>query len=243
MTASKIPAVQVASIAPQLPLGVQLRDDASFSSFYAGPNTEVVTCFKEAAMGRLGGMLYLHGPKGSGKTHLLQALCRDAGGSGLRAGYLPLAEFAAHESAVLEGMTSLSLLCLDDVDHVTGSREWALLLMRLCDAARQQDLTLALAAESAPAAITSALPDLCTRLGWGMVFGMQALSDADRLQALQLRARARGLELPAEVGNFLLLRSARDLPALMRMLGDLDTASLAAQRRLTIPFVKSVLGL
>ena len=140
-------------------------------------------------------------------------------------------------------MGSLSLLCLDDVHTVTGLNEWALLLMRLCDAARQHDLTLVLAAAASPVAIPAALPDLRTRLAWGMVFGLQALSDDERLQALQLRARARGLELPDEVGQFLLLRSARDLPALMAMLAELDTASLAAQRRLTIPFVKTVLGL
>lgn len=233
----------IASIAPQLPLGVQLRDDASFAGFEAGPNTELVVSLQRIAAGEQGGLLYLHGPAGSGKTHLLQALCREAGAAGRRAGYLPLSDFGPDEAVVLEGMGNLPLLCLDDIDRVAEQNDWALLLMRLCEQARAQDLTLLLAAPVAPNALQAALPDLRTRLAWGRVFSLQALDDAQRLRALQRRAQARGLELPDEVGQFLLLRSARSLPALMQMLEQLDTASLAAQRRLTIPFVKSVLGL
>lgn len=230
-------------MAPQLPLGVQLRDDASFNSFHAGPNLELVRCLQQAAAGMVSGLLYLHGPAGSGKTHLLQALCRTAGEAGMRAGYLPLGEFGADESQVLDGMSGLPLLCLDDLQQVCADQDWALVLMRLCELARLNNTTLVVAANAAPAALPQALPDLRSRLGWGMVFGLQPLADADRLRALQLRARARGLELSEEVGQFLLQRSARDLPALMAMLGRLDTASLAAQRRLTIPFVKTVFGL
>lgn len=230
-------------VAPQLPLGVQLRDDASFDSFHVGPNQEVHSCLVQAATAGQGGLIYLHGSAGSGKTHLLQALCRGAAGNGQRAGYLPLAEFAAEETALLEGMANLSLLCLDDVQAVSAMQSWALQLMRLCDTARQGGMTLVLAANAPPAGLQTALPDLRTRLGWGVIFALQPLVDADRLQALQLRARARGLELPDEVGQFLLQRKARDLPALMRVLTELDRASLAAKRRLTIPFVKTVLDL
>lgn len=232
-----------AVLAPQLPLGVQLRDDTSFASFHVGPNREVIACLEQAAAGGLGGLLYLHGPAGSGKTHLLQALCRAAGHNGQRAGYLPLTEFADDEAAMLEGMSGLSLLCLDDLQAVSQQEAWALLLMRLCDTARKGDMTLVLAADQPPAGLKTALADLHTRLAWGMVFGLQVLADEDRILALQLRARQRGLELPDEVAQFLLSRQARDLPALMAMLSELDTASLAAQRRLTIPFVKTALGL
>lgn len=238
-----IAAGSMPGVAPQLPLGVQLRDDASFDSFLAGPNTELVACLERLAPAAAGGLVYLHGGRGSGKTHLLQALCRSAGDHGQRAGYLPLTEFTADESAVLEGMGSLQLLCLDDVQAVCAERDWALVLMRLCEQARQKDLTLVLTASKAAGQLSAALPDLRTRLAWGLVFALQPLDDAERLQALQLRARARGLELPPEVAQFLLQRNARDLPALMHMLGELDTASLAAQRRLTIPFVKTVLEL
>ena len=228
---------------PQLPLGVQLRDDASFEGFMAGPNTEVVACLERMASVSAGGLVYLHGSRGSGKTHLLQAACRSARQAGQSAAYLPLTEFAADESGMLEGMGRLNLLCLDDVQAVCAEQDWALLLMRLCEEARQNQLSLVLAANKAPGQLAAALPDLKSRLAWGLVFALQALDDEERLRALQLHARARGLQLPAEVGQFLLQRSARDLPALMHMLTQLDTASLAAQRRLTIPFVKAVMKL
>ena len=123
-------------IATQLPLGVQLRDDASFISYEAGPNAELLQSLQALVAGQPGGLLYIHGPAGSGKTHLLQASCRAAVDAGQRAGYLPLAEFDKGECAVLEGMGNLPLLCLDDVQHVAAEQDWALLLMRLCEQAR-----------------------------------------------------------------------------------------------------------
>lgn len=231
------------AVATQLPLGVQLKDEATFESFLAGPNTELLASLQRVAQGRLNGIIYLHGTAGSGRTHLLQALCHASSAQGRRAAYLPLKEFSVQESQVLEGMANLPLLCLDDIDAVSAETDWALLLMRLCDVSRQNGPTLVVTAPQAPVALQAAVADLRTRLSWGLVFALQPLTDEERLGALQLRARARGLDIPAEVGRFLMQRKTRSLPALMEMLDTLDQASLAASRRLTVPFVKSVLKL
>jgi DnaA family protein len=98
------------------------------------------------------------------------------------------------------------------------------------------------AAHAAPEQLGVCLPDLRSRLGWGGVYALQPVDDAARMQILRVRAHERGLELPEDTAQFLLRRCPRDLPALMALLERLDAAALTAQRRLTVPFVREVLG-
>lgn len=226
--------------ARQLPLGVQLRDDARFDDFLVGENAELVMRLKGMASGE-SGQLLVHG--GTGKTHLLQAACKQAMEAGWSTAYLPLSELKNLGAGVLEGLPGKAFLCLDDIHEVVADREWALALMRRCDVARTEGGSLVFAANHAAGEMDVAMPDLVTRLAWGGQYALKPLTDHEKLAALQLRARTRGLELPAEVGKYLISRSQRDLSVLMEALSRLDVASLAAQRRLTIPFVKAVMEL
>lgn len=224
----------------QLPLGIQLRDDARFDDFQQGDNAELIERLNALAT-QEDGQLYLHGS--FGKTHLLQAACKAAMAAGRSAAYLPLADLKSMGADILEGMSGRELLCLDDVQSVSEDQAWALALMRLCDAARAEGGSVVFAADASLAELAVAVPDLGTRLGWGAVYALKPLSDEDKLAALRVRAQARGLDMPTEVGRYLLSRSPRDLSALMETLSHLDMASLAAKRRLTIPFVKDVMDL
>lgn len=229
----------------QLPLGVQLRESANFASFYAGPNAELLHQLATIAVGSntdATNTWFICGPEGSGKTHLLQAAARAAGGQGRSLAYVPLADLVSTEPAVLSGLTALSLVCLDDVQLAVGHRAWEEALMGLCDGLRAQRGSLIVAGTAPPMELGFGLKDLATRLAWGPVYALKPLDDADKLGFLQLRARNRGLELPDETGRFLLNRSARDIPALLYVLDRLDHASLAAQRKLTVPFVSEVLS-
>jgi DnaA family protein len=226
----------------QLPLGLALDRDARFDNFFSGPNAGAVHAVCECAAGTDQPLLYLWGGIGSGKTHLLQAACQAAAAAGSTVAYVPLDQAGDWSAEVLEGLEAMALVCIDDLQAVAGRSDWEQALFALFNRLRDGGHRLAVAAVAAPAEIGLRMPDLASRLGWGGVFHLQALSDDDKLQALVLRARARGLELPAEVGGYLLTRFARDMPALFGMLEQLDRASLAAQRRLTVPFVKQVLG-
>ena len=92
-----------------------------------------------------------------------------------------------------------------------------------------------------PAELGLGLPDLATRLAWGLVLHVAELKDEEKINALRLRAQQRGFELPLEVGRYLLQRSPRNMVALFDLLDHLDQASLAAQRKLTIPFVRELI--
>ncbi len=220
----------------QLPLGIRLRDSASFASFVTGPNAELV-----AQIQRFPKQLYLHGAPGCGKTHLLQAACHAAGQAGRAAAFLPLRELAQEPPTLLHGMGELDVLCVDDCESIAGRRDWEAGLMTLCDAVRSSGGSLIAAGRNPPQELGLSLRDLSSRLGWGAVYALKPLSEADRRQALQLRAQARGLELETEVAEYLLRRSTRDLPSLLELLDRLDTASLTQRRRLTIPMVREVL--
>ncbi|HFD79944.1 MAG TPA: DnaA regulatory inactivator Hda [Gammaproteobacteria bacterium] len=227
----------------QLPLGLQLRASARFSGFVAGANDELLQQLQALAAGEGEAVFFCYGPRGCGKTHLLQACCQAASAEGRGAAYLPLRELSGMQPELLEGWEQYPLVCADDVDAIAGKRSWEEALFHLCNRIRERHGHLLVSAPAPPAALSFGLPDLASRLGWGPVYQIQPLDDEQRLQALQLRARQYGCELPEETGRYLLRRLPRDLPALFERLERLDRASLAAQRRLTVPFVKSVLDL
>lgn len=224
----------------QLPLGVRLPDRAVFESFLPGRNAEALTHARALAHGEARGPTWLSGPGGAGKTHLLQAICA-ASGERERAGYVPLAQVAHLGVGVLDGLAQLQCLCLDDLERVVGELAWERGLFGLLRETEDAGGALVVAARSPPALLPWALPDLGSRFTAGAVFALRALDEAEQHSALQLRARLRGLELPDETWQWLRRRYPRDMRRLYELLDTLDEAALAAQRRLTVPFIRDVL--
>ncbi len=226
---------------PQLPLGLALRESARFDSYFSGLNAEAVQHLQQAATGEGENFIYAAGATGVGKTHLLQAACHSASQCGRSSTYLPLQEMSELAPDVLEDLEQLNLVCLDDVSATAGHADWERGLFDLFNRLRAAGSTLLVADEQRPDQSGFALPDLVSRLGWGLSYTLKPLADDDVFAALSCRAKGRGLELPEDTAQFLLRRLPRDLPTLFALLDTLDTASLIEQRRLTIPFVKSVL--
>lgn len=228
---------------PQLPLGLALRASARFADFHAGRNGELVTTLQQAVAGSGERYVYLSGAAGLGKTHLLQAACRQAAEAGRSAAYLPLGDRSGLAPAVLGGLEQLMLVCLDDVDALAGDADWERGVFDLFNRVRAAGTTLLAAGRRRPDRAGFALPDLASRLAWGVTYTLQPLAETDVLAALTLRARTRGLILPEPTARFLMRRLPRDLASAFDLLDRLDEASMLEQRRLTVPFVKSVLGL
>lgn len=226
----------------QLPLGVQLRDHARFSTFVAGRNADAVANARALATGATASpAMWLWGARGTGKTHLLQASCAEAAIARRRVAYVPLGEDDVAPS-VLEGLEAMDLVCADDVHRIAGDQAWERALFTLFNGLAEHAATILLSADRSPNELAFGLPDLASRLRSGPVFHLEHLADAGRMQALQLHASARGIELPDATARFLLSRGRRDMHSLSAMLETLDRASLAAQRRLTIPFVRQLLS-
>lgn len=204
-----------------------------------GANGVAVGLVAQQAEGRGEPQLYLWGAKGSGKTHLLQAACQRAGEYGLTAAYIALGD-APHPGG-LEGLERLGLVAIDDVQAVAGQAVWEEALFDLINRLREHAVPLLLAADRPPSALSIALPDLASRLGWGPILRLEGLDDAAKLELLRRRAGERGLVLPDEVGRYLLERLPRDLPSLIEGLERLDRASMERQRKLSLALAREVL--
>lgn len=226
---------------PQLALDMRLEPGTSFASYFVGANGEVADAVRALAEGRGETMLFLYGSHGLGKSHLLQAACRVAAERGAPVAYLPLREAVQWSPGVLEGLEAMALVALDDLDAIAGSAEWQEAVFHLFNRLRAAGHRLLVSAARRPADLGFSLNDLVSRLQWGLVLRLQDHDDAQKAAGLRFHARLRGLELPDETVRYLLVHYPRELPLLFRLLDRLDQASLAAQRRLTVPFVRQIL--
>ncbi len=224
----------------QLPLGVRLRERATFSNFVVTAAPEAIRRLQTLAISP-GGMIWLWGPAGTGKSHLLQAVCA-AAPQRVRALYLPLADLALTAVDLLEGADQLDILCLDDVQQSVGSRDFERAVFTAYRGLEERGASLVVSADRPPAALTWALADIGSRLGASEVFQIQYLDENGQCEALRRHATGRGLDLPLETARYLCARLPRDLSHLIEVLEEIDEASLTAQRRLTIPFMREVLG-
>jgi DnaA family protein len=220
----------------QLPLRVRIGEAARFDAFVAGPNAEVLGLLEGPSPPRV---LWLWGRRGTGKTHLLQAACAAVGERGGTATYLDLDDAGA--PALLEGCEALDLVCLDGLECVSGDGEWNAAIFRLHTLMQDGTGRLYVASTAPPASLQFRLPDLRSRLLAAVVHQLRELDEEGQLEALERRAARRGLELPREAAAYLLHRLPRSMHSLCAVLDRLDEASLAAQRRLTIPFLRQAL--
>jgi DnaA family protein len=220
-------------------LPLRLADHAVFESFLTGSNETLVATLTDLSVDQGGHGYWLWGPPASGKTHLLQATCEKAGD---RSVYVPLRMLADGSPEILDGLASRELICLDDIETVAGNPAWEEALFALCNEVLDADRSLVVSAAMSSRECPIELPDLQSRLARLATFQVRTLSDDERIEALQLRAEHRGLDLPDDTARFLLSRSRRDMASLYELLDKLDEEALRAKRRLTIPFVKEVLS-
>lgn len=231
----------------QLSLGVSLNDDATFENFYepaTALNAQILAALRAQIETANEPFIFLWGTAGCGLTHLLQGACHHAQTHHKSFQYFPLRELAGYApDELFVGLEDLDLVVLDALEEVVNRPEWELALFSLFNRLRDAGKLLLIAAVQGPQELAVNLPDLKSRLQWGATFHVHSLDDAQKQAALQFRARARGLELSDEVAAYIIQRLPRDMNELFVQLHRLDHASLAEQRKLTIPFVKKVLGL
>ena len=223
----------------QLALPVRLRDWVRFATFVPGRDAAAVSALSDDRP-TAPRVLWLWGKPGTGKTHLLQSACAAAGASGATAAYFDLNE--GIDAGRLEGCESLPLVCLDSLERVADDAAWNAAVFRLHTLMHDQGGRLVVATRAAPASVAFQLPDLRSRLLAASVWQLHELDEPEQVRALQIRAARRGLELADEAALFLVRRLPRDMHSLCGVLDRLDAASLVAQRRLTVPFLREALA-
>lgn len=229
-------------MADQLTLGVQLKDNASFANYYPGDNQEALQGLAVLARQPQPGFVFLWGAAGSGKSHLLQALCHEVGAIDVPVVYLPLSDAPLISPKMLQGLEAMALICLDDIHTICGDAEWEEALFHLYNRIHERGGRLVVTANVKPSELSLRLADLKSRLSHGLLYHLTCLDDRQKGYALQQRATFRGFALPEEVVAYLLRRCPRNMGELFELFDRLDQASLAAKRKMTIPFVRQFLG-
>jgi len=233
----------------QLVLSVQLPDDEIFDNYLSKSNC--------AAVSQLGLFLdntqqeqinkprcfYLFGLSGVGKSHLLHASSAYVAKLNKTSVCLSCAELLTLSVDVLDGLEQINVICLDDIQLLAGNKIWEQAVFDLYNRVLEQNNYLVVSGDQSVNQLGLTLPDLVSRLSWGLTEQLKPLSDGEKITALQFRASKRGLILSDDAANFLLNRLSRDMASLIASLDALDKASIREQRKITIPFIKDVLNI
>lgn len=216
----------------QLPLQLKLEQHTCLDDYIGSASATLLG---------LNGAVLVYGASASGKSHLLQGICRHADEAGQRAIYL--SDLSTLQANVLEGLESADLVCIDDVQALIGKPDWELALFHLLNACKDAEAKLVLATAVPPKELMAQLPDLSSRLRAAYQVMTDELDDEQKLEVIRRKAHRLGFEMNEEVCRFILARSRRDMRHLAHLVEQLDIETLQKQKKVTIPFVKQALGL
>ena len=223
-----------------LPLGAMLSP--TLDNFVVGRNSELLASLAGVLTPALRQTcIWLQGPPGSGRTHLLQAVCNAATAAGQEALYV-------HDHTLLtadewhRAANAIRVLALDDVAAWVGKVDVETRVMAIYQRMLTEGGVLLFSAEQPARGLQFALPDLASRLHSALHYEVHPLDDAGKAQVLKQQAEHFGYHLDDAVIHYWLLRGPRDLPVLLADLVRLDRASLAQHNPITIPLLKKELG-
>lgn len=225
----------------QLTLDLNFPAQATFENFIKGANIELVDFLNNTFIDRRESYIYIWGAAGAGKTHLLHACCHKIFAKSERAFYLNLLTLEQLQPEILIGLESYDLICLDNLQAIKENHKWQEKLFYFYNRCRDKSTRLLISADQAPNSLGIELADLKSRLSWGLILHLEELIDADKLLSLQVHAKNKGINLTEEVGLYILSHYSRDMHKLMHLLERIDKQSLVEKRRVTIPFLKSII--
>ncbi|MCK4843292.1 MAG: DnaA regulatory inactivator Hda [Methylococcales bacterium] len=224
----------------QFPLQFEFQANQSFNTFYSGNNEEAINHLQHIfSSNEL--LIFLWGEAGTGKTHLLQATTQLNHPNKISFYYC----FTANDlpdPEMLDSLETYDLVCLDNIDQIAENTAWEQAFFNFFNMHRDNNKQLVLSAPCPPKFLSFQLPDLKTRMSWGLTQKLNTLTDDQLLNALIYKANDLGFKIPIHVGNFLMTHYAQDLPSIWQLLDKIDQATLAAQRKLTIPFLKQIMS-
>ncbi len=225
---------------PQIPLQLMPRRDNRFGEFVSGPNSATVEAIKHM-QDAPGSHIFLYGGEGSGKTHLLNALCHETRERQGRAFYLALKRLPKDAIASLQGLEKLDLVCVDDLHVIAGDDAWEEALFHCFNRIREANGRLLVSSQKRLSALNIGLPDLASRLAWGLRLPLLPLEDHDKLAVINLHSSSLGYSLPEDVQQYLLKHHDRSMAALIQTVENLHRAALTSKRRITVPMAREVL--
>ncbi len=225
---------------PQIPLQLIPRRERRFEDFVVGSNTAIVEAIKQMP-DEPGSNVFLYGEEGYGKTHLLTAVCQEVRERQGRAFYLALKRLPSNAIESLLGLEKLDLVCVDDLHIIAGNKVWEEALFHFFNRVREVNGRLLVSSQKRLSCLNLCLPDLASRLGWGLRLQLLPLEDHDKLVVIDQYSKGMGFSLSEEVQAYLLKHHDRNVAALIETVERLHQVSLTNKRRITIPLARQVL--
>jgi DnaA family protein len=211
----------------------------TFESFHSSSNKVVIDSIKDDK----NKLLWIAGLKGSGKTHILQATINYMDNGINRLLYLPMRESKDFTPDILDNLDQFDLVAIDDIEYVIGDFSWEEQLLILYEELIHTKSRILISSSDTPQGLSFKLPDLASRFSLGLVDRLKPMNEEQMIEAISLHAKVRGFNLPQDVAKYLISRVPRDVSVLVDIIKLLDYESLSKQRKLTIPFIKTVLDI
>ena len=236
----------------QLSLGLELSNKLTLDNFIIGQNKAILNFINSLILSSKKNSktnynpdkcLYLYGASGTGKTHLLQSICHQATQNQLSAIYLDAKAINPEQMNQLNDMEYLEVICIDNIDAITGSDTWELAFFHLFNRVYTSGASLIMASKQKPKQLDIKLPDLLSRLQWVLAFKLNPLNDEDLILAIEDKFSQKGFYVSKDVISFMIHRLARKVTGLMDKVDLLCNLAISKKRKITIPFVKKMFNI
>ena len=223
----------------QIPLDVSLSEYMTFETFYLGPNKSVVDLLRDEN----NQLIWLAGLEGFGKTHLLHAFLNSHEHENKKVLYLPMSESQDFTPDILDNLAQYDLVAIDDIENIIGDMTWEEQLLKFYEDSYSTRNKILITANDTPKGLNFLLPDLSSRFNLALIERLRPMNEDEMIKAILIHSKARGFDLPEDSAKYLINRVPRDVSVLIDMIKLLDYESLSMQRKLTIPFIKTVLDI
>ena len=224
----------------QLALQIQINERASLKNFFVSKNNnKTIQVLKNILFSSdSGAQIFIDDLGSNGKSYLLQAICNDFSNSNNSSIYIPMEEAINLDPSILEGVSELNLICIDDVDLINNRREWEIALFNLINECYEKECFLLL---SGSINKLEAIPDLVSRIKKMETLRLEAINDDELLEATQAISKNLNIEISDKNMNYLINNSKRDIKTIFRTLSQLERESLERKKSIGLNLIKEVI--
>ena len=224
----------------QLALQIQINERASLNNFFVSKkNNKTTQILKNILLGSDKGVqIFIDDLGSNGKSYLLQAICNDFSNSNNSSIYIPMQEAINLDPSILEGVSELNLICIDDIDLINKRREWEIALFNLINECYEKECFLLL---SGSINELEAIPDLVSRIKKMETLRLEAINDDELLEATKAISKNLNIEISDKNMNYLINNSKRDVKTIFRTLSQLEKESLERKKSIGLNLIKEVI--
>ena len=223
----------------QLALQIQINERASLNNFFVSKNNiKTIQILKNIlTSSNKGTQLFIDDLGSNGKSYLLQALCNDFSNSNNSSIYIPIQKAIKLDPSILEGVSQLNLICIDDVDQI-NKREWEIALFNLINECYEKECFLLLAGRINKLEV---IPDLVSRIKKMETLRLEPINDDELFEATLAISKNLNIEISDKNMNYLINNSKRDIKTIFRILSQLEKVSLERKKSIGLNLIKEVI--